>query len=1855
MSPAPAPVLAERPQVRGPSGGRVRSGPTSGRKRRRERARAPRVPELGELLRSAQQPLDQDPLSTAASPPAYDFSRLRIHDDAEEADQRRTEVLDPATLAIRMATDVLRSLRGDPEDRSHRVQLQLARIDDPDLSSAVFAKLRVWLPSTEYSRVTGLVAEANSDASPLPLQSHLYPEPVEEPDPQGDQVARDDAAVSDATNCAQLQAERLPWEAQTQAEKATSQAQTSANAASAAQQKTDKRQSADAAATSQRTDAARSEQAAAGQAAAAGQQQDVLAAALRTQQTPAVTGQQGQQRAQQARGQRGAAQREAAVTQAGGPAVASAASGPRAGGGPAAPISMSPGGTPPVNLNAVDALANAPDGPLAKHQMRDTPGNTAERQPDRAPPGEEPIGTESADLPEIDVPEPALPALPAQQPVPAAAYLPTQDIDVSGVPTADQLKLPESGSLPPPPAAPSFPSPPPPAMAAPPPGAQDPEEAQLEAQVAREGATIEPAPGQVGPDAAETEPDEAPESVAVGPEAMPAGPAPAAADAAGPAADGGAAAGPASAPAAAAPGALPQDASLEPGGGSCAGGPEPSAAAGAAGGGPVGGGAAGGGGSASPPPQPPVPNVSQQQPQTALAVVGRLPVVPMARGLSGVNASVSNTVGKQKDALAKSPPELERPSGALKTLRGQPKVAPPANYGTDKVQKAAAKGPDQQAKPQGKQVAGGPTPADQVPAPKVTGNAKGNATTTDVQNVQQAVNNVPTTDPVLDHASVGVAPKVQLTGQADPELTDTQVTNLRDRGARILTTGRDDAARPLGEDQIYPDVPQHEILKASVPKGGAARPAAGGAAVNSGPAGDQAVSTIAQQQHGSEIQSAIAQGQTKMTQGEQAQQRQAAQDRQQHHAKIAAAIKKSTDDETKERGKAAVQARQQRKAWQDQEDKLTSDADTKAGQKHDKARSDIEKKKSDSDKEIDKRQQAGNAQITAKRKEAEAKARSEQAKKQNQSGGWFGWVCSKVSEAFSALISVVKGIFDAARKFVQGVINTFKTLVTGLIDAARKWIIAHILAFAAVLLAIGDVLLAAFPALRDKFRKLILRAVSDAIAWVNKIANFLKAAVTAFLNLLAKGLSALLDLLEKQLLAEIKMVEAKIQGIINLVKNAIALLGEFAQIVKDVAADPGSWIKKLGSAIADGIKYYLWDAIKTAVKNWFDGEIQQILGIGQLLSVLLKGCITMGKIIQMAWQALISALPQMLIQLVIEKLVSFLVPALGGIITIVQSVIAAYGVISKIITAISKFVSFLKLVKSGTAARPFAQAVAAGAVALIAFVAQWLLGKLKGAAKGIGTKLKGLAQKILAFLKRGAKSVRKGIGTAFNLAKRGAKAAAGVIKRGIQAAGRLAKRGLAKVRTLAKRGLRAAMNGIRALGRRLAKTKFGKFLKGIYDKLKTKYQAFKSKLAEWRAKFNKWREDRKKNQPTPKERLEAAVDRIRPKVQRLLELGIPRPILRAALAAMRIWYRLSGLPITGEAIFEIDALLNPKVTIANGVRIDRNALLLFLQELGDDLRKATDTENAANLSSYTSRADPLTKQTTAIRDILPGSSSVLSQSMDTEEAEHQKGRRVEDKETVGFLGADGSITDVKSELPTNGNKARNFLFSVPDPFTGTLVKKPSYEQLQTWIMAMDPQRRKRVANYVAAFLGDTSVTTGDPNEDQFVKSVASWTVIAEGRRNPSAMVTHAMLIDMVAHDKMDWRAAFSLFPMAKAAKQIRDPSGKLIKYLPGAVQEADALKTILHGRWRGSRTTETNAEKIATREVRVIRAWVRSMDIDFSSAATQAARLALLEKAITERMLEIYRKAGATQQALDALQARIMQLQQQAAGESGGE
>ncbi|MEU1947643.1 DUF4157 domain-containing protein, partial [Streptomyces sp. NPDC020125] len=99
-----------------------------------------------------------------------------------DADRNRMEKLDPATLVDRLANGVIRSLRGDPEDRSKRTRMQLARMPD-EVQDAVLDRLETRLLSSEHERVLDFVdeIEADGDLEREPLAApDVEPDPVEE-------------------------------------------------------------------------------------------------------------------------------------------------------------------------------------------------------------------------------------------------------------------------------------------------------------------------------------------------------------------------------------------------------------------------------------------------------------------------------------------------------------------------------------------------------------------------------------------------------------------------------------------------------------------------------------------------------------------------------------------------------------------------------------------------------------------------------------------------------------------------------------------------------------------------------------------------------------------------------------------------------------------------------------------------------------------------------------------------------------------------------------------------------------------------------------------------------------------------------------------------------------------------------------------------------------------------------------------------------------------------------------------------------------------------------------------------------------------------------------------------------------------------------------------------------------------------------------------------------------------------------------------------------------------------------------------------------------------------------------------
>ncbi|MFF1844009.1 DUF4157 domain-containing protein [Streptomyces sp. NPDC058217] len=784
------------------------------------------------------------------------------------------------------------------------------------------------------------------------------------------------------------------------------------------------------------------------------------------------------------------------------------------------------------------------------------------------------------------------------------------------------------------------------------------------------------------------------------------------------------------------------EASLEKDGGGCAP-PEPAAEK------DEGSGSCGGGGGGATPEekQEEPPDVSGQDPKAAIGTVSKLAPDQAAAAMPGVDAAADKKVREEQRRLDANPPKRERPSGAPRTRSGPPQAAAPAAQVTGKVEKLGPEDRVEKQKAKGSEKAEGAKPTDNTPPPPAPVADK--LTAEEAKNVDAAADAVPTVDPELQNKTVGPAPKIRLEGESDPKRTDDQAKALKEKQSDIQSTGREDAAKPMGEDRIFPNAPREQLVGEAAAGG----KRGGGGGLEAGSAPRPGVGAVAKQERGSEIQGAAGHAQGDLAVKEKEQQQGEQQAKQEKQTEIDREVARNAEKQTAERGRAAEDAQRERENWRTEQDQKIEDADRKSEKEHTDKNKEIVKARDDKDKEVSDRKDKDNAQIDTEREKAEKEAEKKK-EEEKPSGGFFGWVADKVKSAFNAILDAVTKVFDAARKLVNDIIDTFKDWADKAIDFVRDLAIKAINVLADALIAIGDVLLAAFPELRDKFRKAIEGLRDKAIAAVNALADGLKKAVNALLDALAAGLNALLDVLEAGIKAVIKIYQAVILGAIKFAQAAIEALGKFAALVADIAPDPGGWISKAGSSAKTGITDHLWGAIKTGVKRWFDTKVEGILGLGKaVIDVLVKGCVSIKQIGKMAWDAITASLPMMIASIVIEKVVSMIVPAAGAILTIVQGLMAAWQSISSILSAFSKFWAYLKAVKAGPAACLFAEAVAAGIVALLDFIANFLMIRLSSATKGVGKRLKAMSEKIMKGLKKTGKGAKEAAGNAVNKAR----------------------------------------------------------------------------------------------------------------------------------------------------------------------------------------------------------------------------------------------------------------------------------------------------------------------------------------------------------------------------------------------------------------------------------------------------------------------------------------------------------------------
>ncbi|MDG9706943.1 eCIS core domain-containing protein [Streptomyces sp. DH10] len=786
--------------------------------------------------------------------------------------------------------------------------------------------------------------------------------------------------------------------------------------------------------------------------------------------------------------------------------------------------------------------------------------------------------------------------------------------------------------------------------------------------------------------------------------------------------------------------------------------PEPKAApvpkaprgGGGGGGGAVGGGAKGSAsGKGKKKDSAPAPNLSQVSPEAGLSTASKLKPHKALQAMGGVGGAVDRTVGDEHQQLAAAPPSMQRPAGAPQTLEGKPKADAPAQYSQDPAQKSEAP-KDEKAEVTGEKKPEGQIEAEKAEEPGgwdtfkmalgfvgakivngVTSLFGADEPVVDPQELAAKFAGLPTKDEALKQAQAGNAPGVEMQGAAE-QTAGEQGAAVDSKGQETVATGKDDAARPMGENQVYPNAPK-EQLKGKVPgrQGGGQGGVPGTEGAGTGAVPAEAASEVAEHDRGPEFQRAFSQGQKGMSEGRQTKDRDFRDSQQKHKQKVDSEVGKNTEAQTSERGKTLDEVTSQRADWRTEQDEELKKLGTKKTEKHDKVRKDVEEreKKTDDDVEQEKKDSDKKIQDKATTAESDAKNKTDTAAK--ESGNWvtkaFEWLKEKVIEIKNAIVRIIREARDAVVNFIKN----FKENAERWINEARKFIVDTVKNLINDLIEFAKAMVRAVIELANRIRKFITDLIAAAIAFVTELAARLKQIISDLLDAIAKLLSDILNILKKMLKDVVKAVVDAVKTVLDYASKLLAGLGEFMMIAVDFLSDPGGWLSGAKNSAVDGAKNHLFREVQAAVKSWFQSKIEEIIGIPKaILDKLIKGGYTLEKIVKETWDAIVPQLPFIIGEIVITKVIAKLIPGAGWVMAVIDAIRTAIGALSEILRAIGAVLDWLKAVRQGGAGVLFAKAVAAGIVALLELAYEALLSGIGKYVAKVGRRLKGVAAKL---------------------------------------------------------------------------------------------------------------------------------------------------------------------------------------------------------------------------------------------------------------------------------------------------------------------------------------------------------------------------------------------------------------------------------------------------------------------------------------------------------------------------------------------
>ncbi|WP_327688509.1 DUF4157 domain-containing protein [Streptomyces tubercidicus] len=742
----------------------------------------------------------------------------------------------------------------------------------------------------------------------------------------------------------------------------------------------------------------------------------------------------------------------------------------------------------------------------------------------------------------------------------------------------------------------------------------------------------------------------------------------------------------------------------------------------------------------------PAPNLSQMSPEAGLSSAAKLKPHKALEAMGGVGGSVDRTVGDEHKQLSSAPPNMQRPAGAPQTLEGKPKADAPAQYSQDPAQKSDAP-KDEKAEVKGEKKPEGQIEAEKAEEPsgwdtfkmalgfgvgKVVNGALslvGKKPAIDEQELAAKFAGLPTKDEALKQAQAGNAPGVNMQGAAD-EKAGEQGQAVDSKGQEAVTTGRDDAGRPMGENQVYPNAPKEE-LKGKVPgrEGGKGGVRTGNASTGAVPA--EAASTVAEHDRKPQFQQAFSKGQKGMSEGHQTKDKGFRESQAKHKQQVAGEVSKNTAEQSGERAKAQSEVTSQRTDWRTSQDEELKKLGTKKTEKREKVRKDVKEREKKTDDDTKKEKEDSDKKIKNKGETAETDAKHKTNTAAKDSGSWitnaFNWIKEKVIEIKKAIVRIIREARDAVVNFIKN----FKENAERWINEARKWIVDTVKNLINDLIEFAKNMVKAVIDLANRIRKLITDLIAAAIALVTKLAALLKKIITDLLNRIAKLLSDILNILKKMLMDVIKAVVDAIKTVLEYASKLLGALGEFMMIAIDFMDDPGGWLSGAKNSAVDGAKNHLFREVKNAVKAWFQSKIEEIIGIPKaIIDKLIKGGFTLEKIVKETWDAIVPQLPFIIGEIVITKVIAKLIPGAGWVMAVIDAIRTAIGALGEILRAMGAVLDWLKAVRQGGAGVLFAKAVAAGIVALLELAYEALLNGIGKYIAKVGRRLKAVAAKL---------------------------------------------------------------------------------------------------------------------------------------------------------------------------------------------------------------------------------------------------------------------------------------------------------------------------------------------------------------------------------------------------------------------------------------------------------------------------------------------------------------------------------------------